>query len=305
MPDSVRIVEVGPRDGLQNEKVAVSAATKLELIARLADAGLTAIEVGSFVSPKRVPQMADTDQVVRHLSLDGAIRYPVLVPNQQGMTAALAAGVREIAVFASASETFSHKNINCSIADSIERFRPVVDMAKAEDIAVRGYVSCVLGCPYEGAVAVDSVVSVSRRLADLGCYEISLGDTVGIGTPRQAQAVVRAVSGELDVAMLAAHFHDTRGQALANILACLEEGISVIDSAVAGLGGCPYAPGAAGNVSTEDLLFMLHGMGISTGVDLDRVVAAGNFIAAALGRPSGSKVAQSMGADPASRALCA
>lgn len=305
MPDSVRIVEVGPRDGLQNEKVTVSAATKLELIARLAHAGLTAIEVGSFVSPKRVPQMADTDQIVRHLSLDGAIRYPVLVPNQQGMAAALAAGVREIAVFASASETFSHKNINCSIADSIERFRPVVEMAKAEDIAVRGYVSCVLGCPYEGAVAVDSVVSVSRRLADLGCYEISLGDTVGIGTPRQAQLVVRAVAGELDVAMLAAHFHDTRGQALANILACLEEGISVIDSAVAGLGGCPYAPGAAGNVSTEDLLFMLHGMGISTGVDLDRVVAAGNFIAAALGRPSGSKVAQSMGTDPASRALCA
>jgi isopropylmalate/homocitrate/citramalate synthase len=277
MPDSVRIVEVGPRDGLQNERIAVSVGTKLELIARLTDAGLAAIEVGSFVSPKRVPQMADTDQVVRHLSLDGPIRYPVLVPNDQGMTAALAAGVREIAVFASASETFSQKNINCSIADSIERFRPVVDMAKANDVAVRGYVSCVLGCPYEGAVAVTSVVSVSRRLVDLGCYEISLGDTIGIGTPRQAQSVVRAVAGELDVAMLAAHFHDTRGQ----------------------------APGAAGNVSTEDLLFMLHGMGISTGVDLDRIVAAGHFIAAALGRPSGSKVAQSMAVDPASRALCA
>ncbi|TKT81055.1 hydroxymethylglutaryl-CoA lyase [Aquamicrobium sp. LC103] len=305
MQNSVRIVEVGPRDGLQNEKVAVSVATKLELIARLVNAGLTAIEVGSFVSPKRVPQMADTHQVVRHLSLDGPTRYPVLVPNEQGMTAAIAAGVREVAIFASASETFSHKNINCSIADSIERFRPVIDMAKAKDVAVRGYVSCVLGCPYEGAVAVDSVVSVSRRLADLGCYEISLGDTIGIGTPRQAQEVARAVAGEIDVAMLALHFHDTRGQALANILACLEEGISVVDSAVAGLGGCPYAPGAAGNVSTEDLLFMLHGMGISTGVDLDRVVAAGHFITTALGRPSGSKVAQSMGVDPASRALCA
>ena len=305
MPDSVRIVEVGPRDGLQNEKAVVPVATKLELIARLTDAGLPAIEVGSFVSPKRVPQMADTGQVLRHLSLDGPIRYPVLVPNEQGMTAALAAGVREIAVFASASETFSHKNINCSIADSIERFRPVIDMAKSSDVAVRGYVSCVLGCPYEGAVAADSVISVSRRLAELGCYEISLGDTIGIGTPRQAQAVVRAVAGELGVAMLAAHFHDTRGQALANILACLDEGISVIDSAVAGLGGCPYAPGAAGNVATEDLLFMLHGMGISTGVDLGRVVAAGRFIAAALGRPSGSKVAQAMGFDPAPGALCA
>src|SRR5690606_37334604 len=201
------------------------------------------------------------------------------------------------------SETFSHKNINCCIADSIERFRPVIDMAKANNVAVRGYVSCVLGCPYEGAVSVGSVISVSRRLAELGCYEISLGDTIGIGTPRQAQAVVRAVAGELGVAMLAAHFHDTRGQALANILACLDEGISVIDSAVAGLGGCPYAPGAAGNVATEDLLFMLHGMGISTGVDLDRVVAAGHFIATALGRPSGSKVAKAMGFGPAPGAL--
>ncbi|HWK63405.1 MAG TPA: hydroxymethylglutaryl-CoA lyase [Rhizobiaceae bacterium] len=305
MPDSVRIVEVGPRDGLQNEKVAVSVRTKLELIARLADAGLTTIEVGSFVSAKRVPQMADTDQLVRHLSQERRIRYPVLVPNEQGMTAALAAGVREIAIFASASEAFSHRNINCSIAESIERFRTVVDMARANDVAVRGYVSCVLGCPYEGAVPVDSVVSVSRRLAELGCYEISLGDTIGIGTPRQARAVVHAVAGELDITMLAAHFHDTRGQALANILACLEEGISVVDSAVAGLGGCPYAPGAAGNVSTEDLLFMLHGMGINTGVDLDRIVAAGHFIAAALGRSSGSKVAQSMGTDTTSCAVCA
>ncbi|WP_312795010.1 hydroxymethylglutaryl-CoA lyase [Tianweitania sp.] len=294
MRDSVRIVEVGPRDGLQNEAVVVSVATKLDLIRQLREAGLATIEVGSFVSPKRVPQMADTDDVVRQLDLDGEIRYPVLVPNEQGMVAALAAGVREIAVFASASETFSQKNINCSIEQSIDRFRPVVEMAKANHVAVRGYVSCVLGCPYEGKVAIDAVVSVSRTLTDLGCYEISLGDTIGIGTPWQARDMMRAVAGDLDIATLAAHFHDTRGQALANILACLEEGVSVVDSAVGGLGGCPYAPGAAGNVSTEDLVFMLDGMGIHTGVDLSRVVAAGQFISAALGKTSGSKVAQSM-----------
>jgi hydroxymethylglutaryl-CoA lyase len=294
MPDTVRIVEVGPRDGLQNEKVAVSVATKLDLIGQLREARLTTIEVGSFVSPKRVPQMADTDAVVRGLDLNAPIRYPVLVPNEQGMAAAVAARVREIAIFAAASETFSQKNINCSIEESIERFRPVVELAKASHIAVRGYVSCVLGCPYEGKVAVDAVVKVSRRLADLGCYEISLGDTIGIGTPWQARDVMCAVAGELDIATLALHFHDTRGQALANILACLEQGISVIDSAVGGLGGCPYAPGAAGNVSTEDLVFMLEGMGIATGVDLGRVVAAGQFISSALGRPSGSKVARSM-----------
>ncbi|GHD21699.1 hydroxymethylglutaryl-CoA lyase [Tianweitania populi] len=294
MADSVRIVEVAPRDGLQNEAVAVSVATKLDLIRQLRDAGLAAIEVGSFVSPKRVPQMADTDEVVRQLNLDGGVRYPVLVPNEQGMVAALAAGVREIAVFASASETFSQKNINCSIEQSIDRFRPVVEMAKANHVAVRGYVSCVLGCPYEVKVAMNAVVSVSRKLAELGCYEISLGDTIGIGTPWQARDMVRAVAGELDIATLAAHFHDTRGQALANILACLEEGVSVVDSAVGGLGGCPYAPGAAGNVSTEDLAFMLDGLGIHTGVDLSRVVAAGQFISAALGKTSRSKVAQSM-----------
>lgn len=294
MPDSVRIVEVGPRDGLQNEKVAVSVATKLELITRLSEAGLSTIEVGSFVSPKRVPQMADTDQVMRGLAHGSGIRYPVLVPNEEGMVTALAAGAREIAVFASASETFSQKNVNCSIEQSVERFRPVVEMAKANGVAVRGYVSCVLGCPYEGEVSVNAVVSVSRELSNLGCYEISLGDTIGIGTPWQARDVVRAVGGEIDIVKLAAHFHDTHGQALANILACLEEGISVLDSAVAGLGGCPYAPGAAGNVSTEDLVFMLDGMGIRTGVDLGRVVAAGEFIAGALGRRSGSKHAQTM-----------
>lgn len=294
MPESVRIVEVGPRDGLQNEKIAVPVAARLELIKRLAAAGLRSIEVGSFVSPKRIPQMVGTDEVVRQLPMGDEVRYPVLVPNQQGMAAALDAGAREVAIFASASETFSAKNINCSIAESIERFRPVVDMAKANGVAVRGYVSCVLGCPYEGAVATAAVVSLSRQLADLGCYEISLGDTIGIGTPRQARQVIRAVAQEVGAATVALHFHDTRGQALANILACLEEGVTVIDSAVAGLGGCPYAPGASGNVSTEDLLFMLHGMGVTTGVDLGSVVEAGRFISAALGRTTGSKVAQAI-----------
>ncbi len=293
MPEHVRVVEVGPRDGLQNEKVAVPVAAKLELIDRLVGAGLRSIEVGSFVSPKRVPQMADTDRIVRQLPKDDRVTYQVLVPNEQGMVAALDAGAREVAVFASASETFSHKNINCSIAESIDRFRPVAEMAKANDVKVRGYVSCVLGCPYEGEVSAKAVVSVSRMLSELGCYEISLGDTIGIGTPRQARSVVRAVAGEIDAGRLALHFHDTRGQALANILACLEDGIGVVDSAVAGLGGCPYAPGASGNVATEDLVFMLHGMGVDTGIDLEKAVAAGHFIAAALGKPSGSKVAQS------------
>ncbi|MEI5682117.1 MULTISPECIES: hydroxymethylglutaryl-CoA lyase [unclassified Mesorhizobium] len=294
MPESVRIVEVGPRDGLQNEKVAIPVTTRLELIKRLAAAGLRSIEVGSFVSPKRIPQMADTDQVVRQLPMADEVRYPVLVPNQQGMAAAIEAGVREVAIFASASETFSARNINCSIAESIERFRPVIEMANANRVAVRGYVSCVLGCPYEGPVAIDAVVSVSQRLAQLGCYEISLGDTIGIGTPRQARAVVRAVAQDIGIDALAVHFHDTRGQALANILACLEEGVAVVDSSVAGLGGCPYARGATGNVSTEDLLFMLHGMGVETGVDLGSVIDAGLFISAELGRPTGSKVAQAM-----------
>lgn len=292
MSESVRIVEVGPRDGLQNEKAALSVTTRLELISRLAAAGLRSIEVGSFVSPKRIPQMVGTDEVVRQLPMDDKVRYPVLVPNRQGMAAAIDAGAREVAIFASASEAFSAKNINCSITESIERFRPVVEMANANHVPVRGYVSCVLGCPYEGPVATEAVVSVSQRLAQLGCYEISLGDTIGIGTPRQARAVVRAIAQELGVGALAVHFHDTRGQALANILACLEEGVAVVDSAVAGLGGCPYASGATGNVSTEDLVFMLHGMGVKTGVDLGSVIDAGLFISAELGRPTGSKVAQ-------------
>jgi len=294
MVEGVRIVEVGPRDGLQNEKVPVPVATRVEFIERLAAAGLRSIEAGSFVSPKRVPQMAETEDVVRRLPAAGRARYPVLVPNVQGMVAALAAGVSEIAVFASASETFSRKNINRSIAESLEGFRPVMAMAKANAVAVRGYVSCVLGCPYEGRVSTQSIVAVSRELLELGCYEISLGDTIGVGTPRQARDVVRAVSRVTGTGALAVHFHDTRGQALANILACLEEGVAVVDSAVAGLGGCPYAPGASGNVSTEDLVYMLDGLGVETGVDLGLAVQAGLFISAKLGRVTGSKVALAM-----------
>ncbi|WP_192364867.1 hydroxymethylglutaryl-CoA lyase [Mesorhizobium mediterraneum] len=294
MSGSVRVVEVGPRDGLQNEKISLPVEVKVEFIRRLAAAKLRTIEAGSFVSPKRVPQMADTAEVLRRLQADAAVRYPVLVPNTKGMEDALAAGAGEVAVFASASETFSRKNIGCSIAESIERFRPVLELAKARSIAVRGYVSCVLGCPYEGQIAAAAVGSVSRQLVELGCYEIALSDTIGIGTPRQARDVVRAVADEIGIGMLAVHFHDTRGQALANILACLEEGVAVVDSAVAGLGGCPYAPGASGNVSTEDLVFMLEGMGVSTGVNLGLAVEAGRFISAHLGRGSGSKVAQAM-----------
>lgn len=294
MPGSVRVVEVGPRDGLQNEKTALPVEVKVEFIRRLAAAKLSTIEAGSFVSPKRVPQMADTTQVLRRLPTDEAVRYPVLVPNIKGMEDALAAGAGEISVFASASETFSRKNIGCSIAESIERFRPVLELAKAHSIAVRGYVSCVLGCPYEGRIVEAAVSSVSTQLAELGCYEIALGDTIGIGTPRKARDVARAVAGEIGIGMLAVHFHDTRGQALANILACLEEGVVVVDGAVAGLGGCPYAPGASGNVSTEDLVFMLEGMGVGTGVNLDLAIEAGRFICAHLGRANGSKVAQAM-----------
>ena len=294
MPDSVRVVEVGPRDGLQNEKTPVPVEVRVAFIRRLAAAGLRTIEAGSFVSARRVPQMADTAAVLARLPAAPGVRYTALVPNVRGMDEALAAGVAEVAVFASASETFSQRNIGCSIAESIERFRPVLDLARARGVAVRGYVSCVLGCPYEGEVSEKAVVSVSRQLAELGCHEVALGDTIGIGTPRRARAVVRAVAGETGIAMLAVHFHDTRGQALANILACLEEGVATVDGAVAGLGGCPYAPGASGNVATEDLVFMLEGMGVATGVDLDRAVEAGRFIAAHLGRDTGSKVAQAI-----------
>jgi isopropylmalate/homocitrate/citramalate synthase len=292
LPSSVRIVEVGPRDGLQNEAVIVPLDAKVALIEALVEAGLETVESGSFVSPKWVPQMADTAEVLARITRRPGVAYPVLVPNLKGLEGALAAGVDEIAVFGAASESFSQKNINCSIAESLERFRPVVVAALAKGIRVRGYVSCVLGCPYEGEIAPTAVAAVAKALFDMGCYEISLGDTIGVGTPLKAQAMVEAVAALVPVGKLAVHFHDTWGQALANILACLELGVAVVDSAVAGLGGCPYAKGATGNVATEDVVYMLDGMSIRTGVDLVRLAAAGRAITAVLGKAPASKVAQ-------------
>ena len=292
LPRTVRIVEVGPRDGLQNESQIVPLGQKVTLIETLADAGLKTVESGSFVSPKWVPQMADTAAVLAAITRRPGVSYPVLVPNLKGLEAAVVAGVEEIAVFGAASESFSQKNINCSISESLERFRPVVDAALAKGIRVRGYVSCVLGCPYEGEIAPAAVAAVSKALADMGCYEISLGDTIGTGTPLKAQAMIRAVAAVVPIERLAVHFHDTWGQALANILACLELGVAVVDSAVAGLGGCPYAKGATGNVATEDVVYMLDGMGIETGVDLAKLAAAGRAITAAIGKAPASKVAQ-------------
>ena len=291
-PQKVRIVEVGPRDGLQNEKNIVPANVKVAFINTLSDSGLRTIEAGAFVSPKWVPQMADTADVFTAITKKAGVSYPVLVPNAKGMESAVAAGVKEIAVFAAASESFSQKNINCSIAESIERFKPVIDAAKQHGIAVRGYVSCVLGCPYEGEITAAAVVHVAKELFGLGCYEISLGDTIGTGTPVKTRVLLQAVKKEIPVPHIAAHFHDTYGQALANLVIALEEGVSVIDSAAAGLGGCPYARGATGNVSTEDVLYMLHGMGIETGVDIEKIAAAGRFIAEAVGKPLISKVGQ-------------
>lgn len=278
-PFRVRIVEVGPRDGLQNEARTVPVGQRIALIDALSRAGLTSIEAGSFVSPRAVPQMADTDQVLRGISYAPGVRYPVLVPNAIGMRNAIAAGAREVAVFLSATESFSQRNINCSIQTSLERAAEVAAMATPQGIRVRGYVSCVLGCPYEGAVPLGAVTRVAGRLAELGCYEISLGDTIGVGTPQQAQDMVRAVAEIVSVDRLALHFHDTYGQALANVLACLETGVSVIDSAAGGLGGCPYARGASGNLATEDLLYMLAGLGVETGVSLDGVLDAASLIA--------------------------
>lgn len=292
VPAHVRIVEVGPRDGLQNESQPVSAAAKIELIDRLGAAGLRTIEAGSFVSPKWVPQMADSAAVLAGIHRLPGVSYPVLVPNMTGFEAALAAQAGEIAVFAAASESFSRRNINCSIAESLDRFAPVVAAAARAGIRVRGYVSCVLGCPYEGAIAPLAVAEVAQRLAALGCYEISLGDTIGVGTPAAAQAMVRAVAERVPVERLAVHFHDSWGQALVNIHACLELGVAVVDGAVAGLGGCPYAKGASGNVATEDVVYLLDGLGIRTGVDLAAVVAAADFISRELGREPGSKVAR-------------
>jgi hydroxymethylglutaryl-CoA lyase len=294
MPKHVRLVEVGPRDGLQNESGEVPTAARIELIDRLADAGLKTIESGSFVSPKWVPRMADTAEVMAGIDRRDDVSYPVLVPNMKGLERAIAAGAGEIAVFGAASESFSRKNINCSIAESLDRFRPVCEAALKQGLRARGYISCVLGCPYEGPVGPPVVAAMAADLLAMGCYEVSLGDTIGVGTPLAAQAMVERVADVVPRARLAVHFHDTYGQALANILACLERGIAVIDSSVAGLGGCPYAKGATGNVASEDVLYMLEGMGVATGVDLERLAAAGNFICDLLGRPSGSRVARAM-----------
>jgi len=295
MPE-VTLVEVGPRDGLQNEAVTIETEVKVRLIESLADAGLPVVEAGAFVSPKWVPQMADSAEVLRRIARRPGTRYPVLVPNLKGLEAALTVGAEEIAVFGAASETFSQRNINCSIAESLERFRPVAEKAAAAGLRLRGYVSCVLGCPYEGSVPLGQVVAVSEGLWALGCREISLGDTIGVGRPAQAAEMVRAVSQSIPTESLALHFHDTYGQALANILACLELGVRICDSSVAGLGGCPYAKGASGNVATEDLLYLLEGQGLSTGVDLDAVIDAGLAISEVLGRPPVSKAARALAA---------
>ncbi len=292
IPESVRIVEVGPRDGLQNEAAPVPVAARIAFIEALAEAGLRTVEAGSFVSPRWVPQMAGTADVLRRLRPRAGVAYPVLVPNMTGFDAARAAGAAEIAVFAAASESFSRRNINCSIAESLERFRPVCDAALGVRMRVCGYVSCVLGCPYEGEVAISAVARVASELMALGCYEVSLGDTTGVATPLKARTMLEAVARQVPMTALAVHFHDTYGQALANILACLEEGVSVVDSVAAGLGGCPYAAGASGNVATEELVYMLDGIGVQTGVDLERVVAAGRLISDALERQPNSKLAR-------------
>ncbi|EGN76458.1 isopropylmalate/homocitrate/citramalate synthase [Idiomarina sp. A28L] len=289
LPSSVRIVEVGPRDGLQNEK-AVTTADKVALIHNLADAGFKTIESASFVSPKWVPQMADSADVLQQIQRKKGVTYSALTPNLKGFELAMAAGADEVAVFGAASEAFSMKNINCSIEESLDRFAPVMEAAKAQGIRVRGYVSCVLGCPYQGEVPISEVVRVARQLHNMGCYEISLGDTIGVGTPIHAQRMLGAVADHVPMEQLALHFHNTYGQALANLAACLPMGVSVIDSAVAGLGGCPYAKGASGNVASEDVLYMLDGMGIETGVDLDKAIAAGRAICKALGTTPRSNV---------------
>ena len=290
LPKKVKIVEVGPRDGLQNEKEIVSTAKKVGLINLLSNCGFQAIEATSFVSPKAIPQLADAAKVFTKIKQRDGITYPVLVPNLKGLDAAIEVGVKEIAVFTAASESFNKKNINASIDESFARLEPVIKKARQEKIAVRAYVSCVLGCPYEGDIDPQVVSEVSKRLFDLGCYEISLGDTIGSGTPLKAQDMINSVNRHVPLSKIAMHFHDTRGQALANILASLEIGISTFDSAVAGLGGCPYAQGATGNVATEDLLYMLHGMGIETGIDLDKVLKTSLFISKALKRKPASKL---------------
>ncbi|MDF3936730.1 hydroxymethylglutaryl-CoA lyase [Pseudomonas citronellolis] len=292
LPQHVRLVEVGPRDGLQNEKQPISVADKVRLVDDLSAAGLAYVEVGSFVSPKWVPQMAGSAEVFAGIRQKPGVTYAALAPNLKGFEAALEAGVKEVAVFAAASEAFSQKNINCSIKDSLERFVPVMDAAREHGIRVRGYVSCVLGCPYQGEVDVQQVAAVAAELDAMGCYEVSLGDTIGVGTAGATRHMFEVVAGRVARERLAGHFHDTYGQALANIYASLLEGIAVFDSSVAGLGGCPYAKGATGNVATEDVLYLLNGLGIHTGIDLDALIAAGQRICAVLDKPNGSRVAR-------------
>jgi hydroxymethylglutaryl-CoA lyase len=296
MSEQVRIVEVGPRDGLQNEKVPVSVEARVAFVEALLGAGLHTIEVGAFVSPKAIPQMVGSDEVLRRVSHRSDGEFHVLVPNEKGYETARAAGAKVIAVFGSASEGFSRANINCSVAESIERFKPVIARARADGMKVRGYISCVLGCPYDGEIKPQAVVDVAKILWDLGCYEISLGDTIGVGTPKKARGLLRAVAGHVPMAGLAMHFHDTYGQALANLYAGMEEGARVIDSAAGGLGGCPYAPGATGNVATEDVVYMLEGMGIATGVNMLGLVQAANEVAGLIGRPPVSRVAAALNA---------
>ena len=296
LPTQVRIVEVGPRDGLQNEKGEVPTAVKLELIERLAEAGLRAIEATAFVSPKWIPQMADHTEVLERIRRRPGVAYPVLTPNLKGLETARAAGATEVAVFAAASEAFSKKNINCSISESLERFRPILEQSQKEKIKVRGYISCVLGCPYEGEIRPAKVAEVAGALHDMGCYEISLGDTIGVGTPGKTQAMIEACAKRVPAQKLAGHYHDTYGQALANIYASMELGLATFDSSVAGLGGCPYAKGATGNVATEDVVYMLHGLGIETGIDLDKLVDTGMWISGFLNRSTNSRTARAIAA---------
>jgi hydroxymethylglutaryl-CoA lyase len=295
-PAKVKIVEVGPRDGLQNEKQVVPTEIKIELIERLADAGLRVIEATSFVSPKWVPQMGDNAAVMQGIKRDPAAVYPVLTPNLQGFDAAVQAGASEVAIFGAASESFSRKNINCSIAESLKRFEPILSSASALEIPVRGYVSCVVGCPYEGEIAPGQAAGIAKQLFDMGCYEISLGDTIGVGNPATIRRMIEACARLVPIARLAGHYHDTYGMAIANIYASLEMGMAIFDASVAGLGGCPYASGASGNVATEDVVYLMQGMGIETGVDLVKLAAIGDWISSAIDRPNGAK---------AGRALCA
>src|SRR5688572_13364863 len=295
-PDFVKVVEVGPRDGLQNEPRELPTEVKLELIERLAEAGLRSVEATAFVSPKWVPQMADHTEVLERIRRRPGVSYPVLTPNLKGFEAARAAGATEVAIFGAASESFSRRNINCSIAESLDRFRPVAQAAKGAGVKVRGYVSCVLGCPYEGEVAPGRVAEVAQALYGMGCYEVSLGDTIGVGTPGKTKAMLKACAERIPVEHLAGHYHDTYGQALANTYASLELGVRTFDASVAGLGGCPYAAGASGNVATEDVVYMLHGLGMETGIDLDRLVATGTWISELLKRDYGSKAGKALSA---------